>query len=349
MRIIATGHSLPQHAYTQQELTQALLEKWKDRYYNLERLNQFHQHMEVQSRRFCVPIERLAELEGWQDRNQLYVEHAVRLGTEAIQVALDKAGVDRERVDHLFFTSITGIAVPSVDALIVNRMGLRGDIRRSPFFGFGCLGGAAALSRAMDYVKAWPDKVAVVLSVELCSLTIQVKDATIANLVGTGLFGDGAAAVVVAGEDTGLQGVQVLQTHASFYPDTERVMGWDVVDTGLKLVLSPTVPNMVRQHAREDFERLMQLAGRKAEEVKHHLCHPGGPKVLQAMQETLKLDESALHLSWETLRTVGNLSSTSVLLILEETCRQRNPQAGELGVLMAMGPGFCSEWLLLQW
>lgn len=365
LQLVAVGSAFPENEYTQQELTAALDGYWKRKFFNPDRLALFHKNMAVKSRRFCVSLDQLAALNGFGGRNDLWLKHALDLGEQALRAALDKAGLAPDRIDHIFFTTVTGLATPSIDARLINRLGMRSDVRRTPLFGLGCLGGAAGISRAADYVHAYPDKIAVLLSVELCSLTIQKEDLSIANIVSTGLFGDGAAAAIVAGaraldrkspagvdasasDDARPRRPKIRSTHASFYKDSERIMGWDMVDEGFKIVLSPNVPRMVRENAARDFARLIDGAGVSRDLVRHYICHPGGPKVLEAMADTLDLPAGALDVSWKSLRDIGNLSSTSVLLILQEYLEQVRPPAGDYGVLMAMGPGFCSEWVLLE-
>ena len=351
MKIVSVGEAFPDHKYSQQELTDVLDQYWRKRFYNVDRLKLFHENLQVDSRRFCIPLEEITSLDGFKQRNEVFLKHALNLGERAIQNALDRAGLKPADIDHIFFTTVTGVATPSIDARLVNKMGMRPDIRRTPIFGLGCLAGAAGISRAADYVKAWPEKTALLLSVELCSLTVQKEDLSVANIVASGLFGDGAAAVIVAGEDAPCkpEGPRIIKTHSSFYHNTEQIMGWDIVDQGFKIVLSPNVPRMVREHAPADLGNLLADTGVAPENINHYVCHPGGPKVLEAMCEILELPEDALALSWKTLREIGNLSSSSVLLILQETIKERNPAPGDMGILMAMGPGFCSEWLLLEW
>jgi alkylresorcinol/alkylpyrone synthase len=228
-------------------------------------------------------------------------------------------------------------------------LGLPSRIKRNPIFGLGCVAGAAGLARAADYVAAYPRHVAVLVAVELCSLTWQREDRTAANLISSGLFGDGAAAVVVAGDQVDLPGPRILGSSCAFYPDTEDVMGWRISELGFTIVLSPDVPAVVREHLGRDLDHFLLQHGLSRSEIGSWIMHPGGPKVLEATAEALGLSNGELDLSWETLRRVGNLSSASVLTVLDARMKHHRPQAGSLSVLAAMGPGFCSEMLLLAW
>jgi alkylresorcinol/alkylpyrone synthase len=195
----------------------------------------------------------------------------------------------------------------------------------------------------------------VLLSVELCSLTLQLQDFSIPNLISSGLFGDGAAAVVVAGSDRlvedgfGRDGPRIVATRSIFYPDSERVMGWDISESGFQVVLSPEVPEVVRRFLRRDVDAFLTEQGVDASSIESWVAHPGGPKVLSAIEDALELPENALEVTWNSLREVGNLSSASVLMVLEETIQNRRPRRGSLGLLFALGPGFCSELVLLEW
>ncbi len=204
-------------------------------------------------------------------------------------------------------------------------------------------------ARAADYVKAYPDEIAILLSVELCSLTLQQQDFSIANLISSGLFGDGAAAVVVAGAERKAEGPRVRATRSIFYPQSERVMGWDISESGFQVVLSPEVPTVVRQFLRRDVDAFLCDLGLTLDDIDSWVAHPGGPKVLEEMQNALELRDGELEVTWRSLQEVGNLSSTSVLLVLEETMADHRPSPGSLGLLLALGPGFCSELVLLEW
>ena len=249
----------------------------------------------------------------------------------------------------LFFTSVTGISSPSIDALLINRMGLPPNIKRVPIFGLGCVAGAAGIARAADYVRAYPSQAAALVSVELCSLTIQREDLSVANLISSGLFADGSAAVIVTGDDLSADGPEIVATRSIFYPDTEEMMGWKVSEKGFRITLSPEVPVLIREHLGQDMDAFLADHGHKRSDIGSWVLHTGGPKVLEATAAALDLHNGQLDASWDCLKKVGNLSSASVLVVLEDVMRNRRPEPGTMGMLAAMGPGFCSELVLLKW
>jgi alkylresorcinol/alkylpyrone synthase len=274
---------------------------------------------------------------------------AVDLSEECLGTALERSGLEKSDLGAIFFVSVTGIASPSVEARLMNRMRLPVNLKRIPIFGLGCLAGAAGIARAADYVKAFPKQAAAVISVELCSLTLQQDDFSMANLISTGLFGDGAAAVLVSGDELPTGGPRILATKSIFYPDTEHVMGWDISEKGFKIVLSREVPEVVETHLAADVDAFLAEHGLARADIGCFVIHTGGPKVLEATQAALGLPAGALDASWDCLRRMGNLSSASVLCVLEEIQMRRTPAPGTWGLLAAMGPAFCSELVLLRW
>jgi len=349
VKIAAVGSALPPHYYDQETLLAALRSRWSDRYFNLDRLERLHKNVLVGGRHLALPMEEYAGLTTWGRANDAWIRVAQEVGEEAVRDALCRASLSPADVDALIFVTVTGVATPSIDARLMNRLGLPPRVKRMPIFGLGCVAGAAGIARAADYVRAFPDQVAVLLSVELCSLTLQPEDLSIPNLIASGLFGDGAAAVVVTGEERPADGPRIVDSRSIFYPDSERVMGWDISETGFKIVLSADVPLVARDKLRPDVDAFLADHGLTIADVSSWVCHPGGPKVLEAMEESLELPEGALEVTWRSLREVGNLSSTSVLLVLKETLENHRPAPGSYGMLLAMGPGFCSELVLLQW
>ncbi|MFL6195719.1 MAG: type III polyketide synthase [Thermoanaerobaculia bacterium] len=349
MKIAAVGKALPPHYYDQDTLLAALRDRWSERYFNLDRLERLHRNVLVGGRHLALPIEEYDTLTTWGKANDAWIRVAQEVGGAAVMDALNRAGLSPSDVDALFFVTVTGVATPSIDARLINRLGLPPRIKRMPIFGLGCVAGAAGIARAADYVRGFPDQVAVLLSVELCSLTLQAEDLSIPNLIASGLFGDGAAAVVVTGADRPATGPSIVATRSVFYPDSERVMGWDISENGFKIVLSSDVPVVAREKLRPDVDAFLAEHGLTRADIASWVCHPGGPKVLEAMEEALETPPGALDVTWRSLREVGNLSSTSVLLVLEETLANHRPPPGSYGMLLAMGPGFCSELVLLRW
>lgn len=350
MRIAAVGKAFPPHYYDQDTLLEAFRGVWKGEFFNTERLERLHKNVLVGGRHLALPLEQYRDrVETWGKANDAWIEVAQEVGEAAVRQALDRAEIEAEDVDSFIFVTVTGVATPSIDARLMNRLGLPSRVRRQPLFGLGCVAGAAGIARAADYVKAYPDHVSVMLSVELCSLTLQLKDISIPNLISSGLFGDGAAAAVLVGDAKEAIGPRIVATRSIFYPDTEQVMGWDISERGFQVVLSAEVPDVVREHLRGDVEAFLSDHGLVRSGIDFWLAHTGGPKVLEAMQECLDLPDAALAVTWKSLREVGNLSSTSVLLVLEETMYEHRPPPGSFGLLLAMGPGFCSELVLLKW
>src|SRR5512141_1236279 len=268
--ILSVGRALPPNYVDQETLIRALSAYWATKHHNAERLADLHRAAQVGGRHLALPLAEYPGLDSFQKTNDAFIRVGTDLGEAAIRAALDRAGLSPQDVDHLWFVTVTGISTPSLDARLMNRLGMKPSVKRTPIFGLGCLAGAAGLARASDALRAFPGEVGVLLSVELCSLTLQRDDASVSNLVATGLFGDGAAAVVAAGgaRARGRAGPRVLATRSVLYPDTEWVMGWDVVDTGFKVVLSAKVPEVIEARVGADVDAFLSAHGLSRADVR---------------------------------------------------------------------------------
>lgn len=353
MQIASVGTAFPAYRYTQSEISEALVARWQGKLEEPRLLTRLHANCGVAHRYLVFPIDHYPTLVGFKQTNDAWIKAAVELGELAVERALTPLGLTAADISAIFSASVTGIASPTVDARLINRMPFPTHVKRTPIFGLGCVAGAAGIARASDYVRAFPDQIALLLSVELCSLTWQDDDQSVANIISTGLFGDGAAAVVIAGDDvklpTPVSGPQILATRSTFYRHTEHVMGWDIRDTGFRIVLSPDVPKVVEANLRGDVEKFLTSQNLTLADIKTWIFHSGGPKVLEATEKALDLPKEALALSWKSLSEVGNLSAASVLCVLEDTLKNHPGKPGTYSILAAMGPAFCLELVLLQW
>lgn len=348
-RILSAAGALPPHYAEQEALVAAFRGLWGKEHFNLARLEQLHRSVRVGGRHLALPLEEYEGLQSFAARNAAWTRVAVEVGEAALRKALEQADVAPAQLDHVFFTTVTGIATPSIESRLIDRLGLRADLKRTPMFGLGCVAGAAGIARASDYLRGFPGQTAALLSVELCSLTLQREDVSVANIIASGLFGDGAAAVILRGGSAPGRGPQVVATRSVHYPDTERIMGWDIVDSGFKVVLSPQVPQLVRERLRGDVDAFLAANGLRRADINRYICHSGGPKVLEAFEEALEIPRAALQRTWDSLQQLGNLSSASVLFVLADLLAANEAQPGDWGLLLAMGPGFCSELVLLKW
>ncbi|WP_159796914.1 type III polyketide synthase [Puerhibacterium puerhi] len=362
-RIVAVEPVLPEHQYSQEEISAVVGPLVAPDPARAPLLRRLHTNAGVERRHLALPLERYADVHSMGASNAVFLHEGVDLAEQAARRALASAGIDPHEVDHVFTTSVTGVAAPSLDVLLADRLGLRTDVRRTPSFGLGCAGGAAGLARVHDHLLGRPRDVSLLVSVELCSLTLQHGDDSTANLVASGLFGDGAAAVVVVGDEHPLarpvhrgdavgqpvgRTATVLDSRSRLYPGTVDALGWDVRDSGFGIVLSSELPELLRAHLLADVKGLLADHGLAPADVPTWVVHAGGPKVIDAVRDALSLAEEDLWASRASLTDAGNLSSASVLDVLARTLRAGDAPAGSPAVLMAFGPGVATEMVLLR-
>ena len=382
-KIISAASAFPKHYHSQQEMSSALRKEWLKKGLDVAIFDRLQKAVTVEGRYLALPMSEYYKLDGFADSNRAWLKVALELGERVILDLLKKSSLPADGIDLLMSTTVTGITVPSLEARLMNRIPFAADLKRIPMFGLGCLAGTAGIARVADYLKGHPDEAAILLSVELCSLTLQAEDISIANIISSGLFGDGAAAVLLVGDKhplacmddeqrgnkTDLQQTKildgfsksesvfyhpyVLSSRSIFFPDSEEVMGWDVTDRGLKIVLGQGVPDYAEQ-LRPHVDSFLSASGLSVADIDFWLIHPGGPKVIDVIESALGLPEKTLDRTRKHLREIGNLSSTSVLVLLDEYLNCHLPElsasSGEekYGMMLSMGPAFSAELLLLK-
>lgn len=350
MKIISTATAFPEHYYRQGDITLALGDYWDSQLANRGVLERFHRKAGVSGRHLVLPLSEFPKVKDWGAANDVFIQQAVMLGEKAVEEALDRQNISADKIGAIIFVSITGVSNPSIDARLMNRIPFSPHIKRIPIFGLGCVGGAAGIARAADYLRSYPDQMVLVLSVELCSLTWQRADLSSAHVVSSALFGDGAAAVILSGANhNDRKGPRVVANESVFYRNTEHVMGWNVSGEGFRVVLSPDVPKVISENLRRDVDSFLDKHGLTRDQIGSWIMHTGGPKVLDAIDAALELPPHALSHSRECLDQIGNISSASVLAVLDKIMRESPPASGTWSLLSAMGPGFCTELILLQW
>ena len=356
-KIASVGTYKPPYSLPQSNIEQLTKELFQDKIPRLERLLRVFANGQIESRNFCVPAEWYREPHTFEDRNDLYIKLAVDYSVEVIQKCLGNRAfldtpISTEEIDAIIFVSTTGFSTPSIDARVMNVLPFSDRTVRLPIWGLGCAGGAGGVSRAYDYCKAHPKAKVLVVCVELCSLTFQKDDYTKSNLVGTSLFADGAACVLVCGDEVELkQDKPMPHIHGSaskWMPDSEDVMGWNIKNSGLHVVFAKSIPTIISKWLGPFIHEFLGEHDLSAEQIDNFVAHPGGKKVLAAYEQALNLREGQTDVSREILRVNGNMSSPTVLYVLEQFMLKEN-KPNTFGLLVALGPGFSGEAVLLEW
>ncbi len=353
-KAIAFATAVPANVYGQDEIREFASSIFAPRLAFWEKLARVFDNAAIERRHFVMPLEWYAEEHGYKERNELFYRHGSRLALDSLAGCLDRIGLDPSDVDHVVFITSTGVSTPTIDAFLFNRLRMRSDLVRTPIWGMGCLGGAVGLSRARDFALAHSRASVAVVTVEICSLAFQLRDETPKNIVATALFSDGAAAAVVVGPDHPLHarpGFRLRDALSTTYPGSMDVMGWEIVDTGFKVMLSRQIPAIVRDHIADGVTALMERNDLKLEDVSFFAVHPGGVKILDAYERALGVGTAATSTSRLTLRLHGNMSSPTVLFVLERILESAPRGAGKessLGLVSAFGPGFGSELIVVE-
>ncbi len=343
-RLAAIATAVPPHALGQEEVTRrARLLYAQLGASDAERIMPVFANSSIERRYSCVPIDWYEQPRGWTERNALYLEFAQTLLERAARDCLDRAGMTPRDVDAVVTVSTTGIATPSLDALLSNRLHMRPDVKRLPIFGLGCAGGVLGLARAADWAQAMPGARVLYLVVELCALSFRRNDTSKSNIVATALFGDGAAAAIVTSEND--SGIAFGPSGEHLFPDSLGIMGWDVGEDGLKAVFSRDIPALVKREMHHAASAFLARHGLALGDIDRFVCHPGGTKVVSALEEAFGIAEDTLTVEREVLRNYGNMSAATLLFVLERIVREA--PRGRL-LLTAMGPGFTAGFQLLQ-
>jgi len=347
----------PPYTLKQENIEELTKELFSEKVPQLDRLLRVFKNGEIETRNFCVPLEWHKEEHSFEEPNAEYVKLATEYSSKVISSCLQnntflESPIPTTEIDAIIFISSTGISTPSIDARVMNVLPFSDRVRRIPIWGLGCAGGAAGISRAFDFCKAHPKSKVLVVCVELCSLTFQPNDYSKSNLVGASLFSDGAACVLVCGDEADVKTKKpvpsIVNTASKWMPDSEDVMGWEVKNSGLHVVFAKSIPSIITKWLGPFMSEFLSEEQLTSEQIKHFVAHPGGKKVLQAYEDTLDLHTDQTSVSREVLKKHGNMSSPTVLYVLEQFMLQDIP-AEEHGLLVALGPGFCGEAVLLKW
>ena len=347
-RIVDAVIAPPPYSVEQADATAFARAHFADSLPNIDRLLPLFANTGIRSRRLSQPPEWYLVEHDLGERNRAYIESATALCATAGRELLDRNGLTPDQIDRVYYVNTTGIATPSIDARLINVLGLGRHIRRTPIWGLGCAGGVSGLSLAAHDLAGHPRSRALVFAAELCSLTFLRDDRSASNLVATALFADGAAVALVSGDDTPDAGYPVVGSRSTLFPDSLDVMGWSVVARGMQVVFDQRIPAIIRDHAAAELDALLDASRLTRSDIVEFLYHPGGPKVMQAYADAYGLAEARFAWSRGVLTDFGNMSSVTVLYVLARYMAAHPPGRGGHAVVSALGPGFSSEAFVLQ-
>jgi len=347
-KITAVTTSVPKHRVDQTAAKEFARLMFSNNSADIERLLTVFDNSQIESRYFSKPLEWFDRPRTLSEKNQAYIESSTELSLEASKNLFEKTGLLPEEIDLIIYVNTTGLATPSIDARLINLLGLRQNIRRIPIWGLGCAGGAAGLSHAFHHLMGHPNEKVLLVACELCGLTFLRDDYSKSNIVATALFGEGAAAVLLTGAETKSGGLEIIATNSRFFPDSLDVMGWNILDSGLQVIFAKQIPEIIEKHALADLTEFVHQNNLELKDITRFLFHPGGMKVIEAYQRALNMTNGSLSISSEILRKFGNMSSVTVLFVLAEYLEKYGYNNSGYGLVSALGPGFSSESLLLK-
>ncbi len=347
-KIAAIATAVPEFKVEQATVCEIVSNHFSGRLDELKRLLPVFSNAGITTRYFSRPMDWMVQPHSLEERNKAYTHCATNLSAAAALKLIEQNEMSPEDFDYIIYVNTTGLSTPSIDARLINKLSLRPDIHRTPIWGLGCAGGAAGLAHAYRYLLGHPEGKVLLIATELCGLTFLADDYSKSNLVATALFSEGSAAVLLAGDKVDIGGMEIIGTKSTFYPDSLDVMGWNIVSKGLQVIFAQRIPDIVKEHASKDIDDFLRTHSLSLKDISAYLFHPGGTKVIKAYETALDLTNNELSLSWDILSEYGNISSVTVLFILERFMNQNRQGSDGYGLITALGPGFCSESMLIK-
>ncbi len=347
-RLISIATAVPPNRVNQNEAKAFASQLFGSHLADLNRLLPLFDNAGILTRYFTVPLDWFGKDHSLEEKNQIYIQSATDLGAQASRKLMESTGTAPGKIDYIIYINTTGLATPSIDARLINILGLRQNIRRTPIWGLGCAGGTAGLSHAYHYLLGHPAHRVLVVAVELCGLTFIHDDYSKSNLVACALFSDGAAVALICGDEVESEGLEILDTQSMFYADSLKVMGWNIVSRGMQVVFDKKIPDIVLEHAATELDSFLDSHQIKREKIEQYLYHPGGLKVIEAYETAYGVNGDSFEHSRGILRDFGNMSSVTVLYVIERYLDKHGFGNSGHGVISALGPGFCSESLLVK-